>query len=175
MKKNKSKTKSKKRSGLIYTFKVVLIGGQVTEKFIKENPEISRTIRILGNQYLEDLHDAIFHAFDRFDGHMYEFQFGENFNSPENKSYVLPYEISSMFASDNIAGKVTTTRIDSLGLAVGDSFYYWFDFGDDWIHRIDVISIDKEIPQDKYPKIIERIGKSPPQYIGFDEEDEKNE
>jgi len=173
MKQNKSKTKPKKRSRLIYTLKVVLIGGQVTDKFIKENPEISRTIRILGNQYLEDLHDAIFHAFDRFDEHMYEFQFGENFNSPDNKSYVLPYyESSSMFASNNIAGKVDTTRIDSLSLKVGDSFYYWFDFGDDWIHWIDVISIDKEIPQEKYPKITERVGDSPPQYLDWDEEDE---
>lgn len=32
--------------------------------------------------------------------------------------------------------------------------------------------VDKEIPQDKYPKITERIGDSPPQYIDWNEEDE---
>jgi hypothetical protein len=60
----------------LYTLDVFVIGGPVTEKFLKRNPEISRTIQIRGDQTLEELHHAIFEAFDRFDEHMYQFQFG---------------------------------------------------------------------------------------------------
>ena len=48
---------------------------------------------------------------------------------------------------------------------------YWFDFGDDWWHQINVLAIDDKVPKGKYPKVVKRIGKSPPQYVDWDEED----
>ena len=59
------------------------LSGPITEKFAKENPEISRTIQIRGDQTLEDLHHALFDAFDRSDEHMYEFQFGKGPMDPK--------------------------------------------------------------------------------------------
>ena len=64
----------------------------------------------------------------------------------------------------------TETKIGSLDLEVGEPFGYWFDFGDDWRHQINVISIKGNIPKGNYPKIIDRVGESPPQYADFDEE-----
>jgi len=60
----------------VYTLEIFIIGGPVTRKFAKKNPVMSRTIEIQGEQTLEDLHYAIFEAFDREDNHMYEFQVG---------------------------------------------------------------------------------------------------
>jgi hypothetical protein len=40
----------------------------------------------------------------------------------------------------------------------------------DWWHQINVESIDDVVPKGKYPKIINRVGKSPPQYLHLDEE-----
>ena len=74
----------------LYTLEVFIIGGPITEKFAKRNPVISRTIKIRGDQTLEDLHYAIFDAFDRWEQHMYEFQFGKGPNDPKGKRYVLP-------------------------------------------------------------------------------------
>ncbi len=34
----------------LYTLEVIVIGGPITERFAKENPIISRTIQIRGNQ-----------------------------------------------------------------------------------------------------------------------------
>jgi hypothetical protein len=62
------------------------------------------------------------------------------------------------------AGDVTKTLIGSLDLAVEEPFGYWFDFGDDWWHQIDVQAITEPQPQVKYPRITNRIGASPPQY-----------
>jgi hypothetical protein len=124
----------------------------------------------MGSKTLKELHHIIFRAFDRYESeHMYEFQFGENFNAPENEFYVLPEALSQAIDKRRIAGIITKTRIGAFNLTVGQKFYYWFDFGDDWIHQIEVISIDDEVSQDMYPKITARIGESPPQYIGLDE------
>ena len=146
----------------LYTLDVFIIGGPVTEKFLKRNPEISRTIQIRGDQTLEDLQQAIFEAFDRFDDHMYEFQFGKGPNDPKGKRYVLPHAFDPHEA--NVAGDVAETAIAALGLKVDQSFGYWFDFGDDWWHQINVVSIDDQKPKGKYPKVVKRVGKSPPQY-----------
>lgn len=155
----------------LYTLEVFLLSGPVSEKFIKKNPEMSRTIQIRGDQTLEDLHHAIFDAFDRWDEHMYEFQFGAGPMDPKAPRYVLPGAFDTDMGEDNPpAGRVDQTRIDSLGLEVGRSFGYWFDFGDDWWHQINVEAIGDKVPEGKFPKVTKRVGKSPPQYL---EEDDK--
>src|SRR6516164_5960583 len=74
----------------LYTLEVFLLSGPIAEKFAKKNPEISRTIQIRGDQTLEDLHHVVFDAFDRWDEHMYEFQFGKGPMDPKGSRYVLP-------------------------------------------------------------------------------------
>jgi hypothetical protein len=165
-----SKPKSKPRR--LYSLEVILIGGPITEKFAKRNPVVSRTILVPGNQTLEDLHLAIFDAFDRLDEHMYEFQFGKKPNDPKGKRYILAeaYEEFGDESGPNVVGDLTKTTIDSLGLKVDQAFGYWFDFGDDWWHQINVLAIDDKTPRGKYPKVVKRVGKSPPQYIDWDDE-----
>ncbi len=46
-----------------------------------------------------------------------------------------------------------------------EAFAYWFDYGDDWWRQVDVQAIDEKAPRGKYPKVIKRSGKSPPQYM----------
>lgn len=125
----------------------------------------SRTVQIRGDQTLEDLHHAIFDAFDREEEHMYEFQFGTGPMDPDGPRYVLPgaYETDAGERT-SAAGRVDTTTIGSLNLAVGRSFGYWFDFGDDWWHQINVEAVDERVPKGKFPKVTKRVGKSPPQY-----------
>ncbi len=64
---------------------------------------------------------------------------------------------------------LTRPRSMSLGLKVGRSFGYWFDFGDDWWHQINVEAIDDKAPKGKFPKVTKRVGKSPPQYADNEE------
>jgi hypothetical protein len=155
----------------IYTLEVFLIGGPITEEFAKKNRVVLRTIEIRGDQTLEDLHNAIFKALNREDEHMYEFQFGgEGPQDPKARRYGLPARIPLEEAED--IGNVRETTIDSLMLKKDEAFGYWFDFGDDWWHQIHVASIDNKTPQGRYPRVTKRLGKSPPQYADFDEEDE---
>ena len=149
----------------LYALDVFLLSGQITEKFAKKNPVVSRTIQIRGDQTLEDLHDAIFDAFGRWEEHMYEFQFGKGPMDPKAPRYVMPINFKRDYGVGKLpAGRVDQTTIESLGLKVGDRFGYWFDFGDDWWHQINVEAVEEKVPSGTYPKVIKKVGKSPPQY-----------
>jgi hypothetical protein len=74
----------------LYTLEVFLISGPITEDFASKNPVVSRTIQILGDQTLQDLHEVIFDAFGRWEEHMYEFQCGTGPMDPQGPRYVLP-------------------------------------------------------------------------------------
>ncbi len=56
--------------------------------------------------------------------------------------------------------------LDSMGLKPRDVFFSWFDFGNDWWHKIRVLRIQEQPIEQrkKYPRITERVGKSPPHY-----------
>jgi len=152
----------------LYTLEVFIISGPITEKFAKKNPVMSRTIQIRGDQTLEDLHHAIFDAFGRSDEHMYEFQFGKKPMDPKAPRYVLPSAFD-MSEDNPPIGRVDEPTIESLRLKVGDRFCYWFDFGDDWWHQINVEAVEDKVPKGKFPKVTKREGKSPPQYPDEDE------
>ncbi len=149
-----------------YILEVFLIGGPITTEFIKKNRTVSRTLEIRGDQTLKDLHQAIFTAFDREEEHMYEFQFGgEGPNDPKARRFGFPVEQSELKRD------ASKTKLDALKLKTDEAFGYWFDFGSDWWHQINVISVEKKTPKGKHPRVTERIGESPPQYAeGLDEE-----
>jgi hypothetical protein len=159
----------------LFTLDVSLIDGPVHESFVERNPVVSRVIQIRGDQTLADLHEAIYDAFGRWDEHLYEFQFGKKMMDPKARRYVVPmeYEMDMDLVEDgSIAGLVDQTRIDSLGLKVRQSFYYWFDFGDDWWHKIKVKAIVATVPEGEFPKVVGTIGENPPQYLWDDDEDD---
>ena len=94
---------------------------------------------------------------------------GKGPHDPKGKRYVLPEMLDQERTDRTIAGDVTQTTIDSLDLKVDQPFGYWFVYGYDWWHQVDVQAIDEKVPRGKYPKVIKRVGKNPPQYM--DEED----
>jgi hypothetical protein len=140
----------------LFVLSVFLSSGPISEHF--PSKVINRVIEIRGDQTLHELHYAIFDAYDRWEQHAYEFQFGKRPFDPKGPNYGIgdgPRE----------HGDARTTKVDALGLKVGRVFGYWFDFGDDWFHQIEVVRIDRPIPTVTYPRVIKRVGESPPQYL----------
>jgi hypothetical protein len=144
--------------GRLYVLHVALASGPISAKYAHK--EISREIEIRGDQTLADLHDAIFRAFDRWDEHLYEFQFGKRPFDSQGPRYGGFAEANE----DLHLGDARQTKLDDLKLRTGRIFGYWFDFGDDWYHHIQVMRIAEAIPTVTYPRITKRVGKSPPQY-----------
>jgi hypothetical protein len=157
----------------LFTLEVCIIGGPMTEKLMKKNKVICRTFQILGDQTLEDLHYAIFDAFDREDQPIFEFQVGgKGPMDPKAKKYVLSGAFENPIPGNTqAAGDVARASVGSLGLKKGDAFGYWFDFGDDWWHQINVMDVEEKAGSGEYPKVTKRAGESPPQYVDWDEEE----
>jgi hypothetical protein len=125
---------------------------------------------------LEDLHHAIFKAFDRYDEHLYEFQVGgERPMDPKARRYVLAMALEDDWSEPRPVGDVSQTSIGSLMLKKDSVFGYWFDFGDDWWHQVGVVAIHENVPPGRYPKMTARTGASPPQYPEEDEDTEDGE
>lgn len=157
----------------LFTLEVVLTSGLVREEFAARNPVVSRTIQMRGDQTLALLHRVIFEAFDRFDEHLYEFRFEEG--SGKVRRFLPPMAMSAAFGKDEGEENANHATIGSLGIEINSAFAYWFDFGDDWWHQVNVVALDEVAPAGKYPRITQRIGESPPQYPDLGEEDEESE
>ncbi len=142
----------------LYVLTVYLMGGPVSEKFA--NKEIRRVIEVRGDQTLQQLHQAIFQAYDRWDEHLYEFQFGRRPFDPDGPNHGISAGKKRKGHDD-----ARTTTLDDLELKPERVFGYWFDFGDDWFHQVQVERIDQAIPTVTYPRVTHRVGKSPPQYL----------
>ena len=130
-----------------------------------DGQEIRRDIEIRGDQTLDDLHWAIFAAFDRDDEHLYEFVLGK---TPRDHTAVRYGMMVDTGGDDEEASE---TFMSDLGLNLKRAFWYMFDFGDSWWHRIEVLKIATPEPKKRYPRITERQGKSPPQYPDGDDEE----
>ncbi|MGD1932577.1 MAG: plasmid pRiA4b ORF-3 family protein [Leptolyngbyaceae cyanobacterium] len=148
----------------LYVLSVMLIEGPVTEAFAEAHPQVIRTIEIKGSQTLAALHQILFQAFDREDEHLYEFQVGgRGPQDPNARRYGLDTAMDT-----DLTGEVAKTNLNDLNLVEAEIFGYWFDFGDDWWHMIEVKAIRAKAGKGKYPKITDRVGPSPPQYADFD-------
>ncbi len=73
----------------LYVVSVYLQSGPISEKFAQQGRS-SRVIEIRGDQTLEQLHQAIFKAYDRWEDHLYEFQFGKRPFDPAGPNYGVP-------------------------------------------------------------------------------------
>ena len=155
----------------IYILKVALEGDR----------SIWRRIAIRGDQTLDDLHAAIYQAFDRDDEHLYAFYIGTKIGKQTRRQflrnamrYMPPYALDSYMEREGEAKNVEKSTIASLHLVARQGFYYLFDFGDEWWHFITVENIDAEMdPKLRYPTVIDRRGESPAQYEYEEEEGEE--
>ncbi|UOO80839.1 plasmid pRiA4b ORF-3 family protein [Uruburuella testudinis] len=152
----------------MYRFKVSLIGerGQPINK-------LHRIIEVDGNAPFAMLHEEIFEAFDRFDPHMFKFLLTRQDIKNEQELYGRHEEVSLL---DPVPGHGNTTvhnaaqfTIADAGLQEKDIIHYWFDFGDDWMHRLrleKIFQINDDDPDSDgwYCRTAKRVGKSPPQY-----------
>jgi len=155
------KFNNKKAKMKAHTFKVSLYYSK----------RIYRQIACLGNQSLDDLHEAIFSAFDRDDEHLYSFYFPtkptKNIRLIRTSAqYSHPMALSGeSYYEQHDASDVT---IESLDLFEKQKFYYLFDYGDQWWHEITYEGIN-DCTAKKYPAILLKKGKSPEQYPEDDE------
>lgn len=141
----------------LYIVSIFLRSGPISEKFA--NKEISRVIEIRGDQTLEQLHQAIFQAYDRREENPYEFQFGKRPFDPNGLNYGPP----DPSGPRGRHGDARTKSLNDLDLEPERVFGYWFGDDERWYHQIQVERVEQAIPTVHYPRVVKRVGKSPPQ------------
>ncbi|PID39369.1 MAG: hypothetical protein CSB49_01545 [Proteobacteria bacterium] len=144
-----------------YELSVELIGGPLD---LEE--AVIRRVRIGGDRTLHDLHLLILHAFDREEEEPYEFMFGAPYE-PDARRFAGGLVVTG--DEHDESWETQNLPLDSLEFGEGQVFGYLFDFGEEWVHRVTVVSISEERSYAIPPRVVERVGSSPPQYPDIDE------
>jgi hypothetical protein len=150
-----------------YRLKVSIIG----------SPRLYRLFDVSSNATLEELHEAIFNAFDRYDPHLYSFFMTRKdtkniraiYDAPE---ITHPQNVEDFMGFGPAKPSAAQTRVGDLDLAEKEVFHYLFDFGDDWWHRIRVESVTEVPGKGQYVNLVKAVGKAPDQYPDYDEDDD---
>jgi hypothetical protein len=147
-----------------YTLRVYLVSGPYGEESVGN--EIYRTLKVRGDQTLEELHYAISHSYEREQHRYYEFCLGMDPNDPAGVRYTCGEVVSKYGLSDQMkpGGKVglaPLVTVEALALTDGQFFGYWFDLIEEWIHLIHVISIEPADASEDYPSMVEKQGTLP--------------
>ena len=122
--------------------------------------EWSADIEIDSASTLEELHFAIQEAVDFDNDHMYAFFIARTERSRDR----------DVFDDEN--ERLYTTELDEVfPLPKGKSFFYLFDFGDDWLFKVTKTRKSAHEPQDGvvYPRVVEEVGTKPEQYPMYEE------
>lgn len=162
----------------VYRFKVSLFGDRA-----QPIGKLHRIIDIEENAPFDLLHELIFEAFDRYDPHTYKFLLTRSQVKNTGELFDCKEEVCDLrFAygyEEVIAHDIFTYTIAEAGLKEKDIIYYWFDFGDDWLHRLRVekiFTVDDEPEEGSYiAEVMKKVGKSPEQYAEDSVWTEENE
>lgn len=119
-----------------------------------------REIEIRSDKTLPHLHDAIQAAFLWYDSHLWDFEIGDR--KYQMKS--VDFWIEPMFGPPVM--EVTSKKLDFFLNAKVPPVIYTYDFGDDWEHRVELVSMRPIEPNDRLPRFVGGQWATPPEDIG---------
>jgi len=159
----KAKPTAKSSAGQTHVFRVAL----------QPEPAILREIEVISSRTLVDLAKAIVGAFDfEFD---HAFGFYSNLTGPYVRRSGTSYELFADMGEETKSRSVKRTRVAEAFLGIGQRMLFLFDYGDDWRFVVEVIGIGNKERDVRYPRVLKKVGASPPQYGGWDDEDDEVE
>lgn len=124
------------------------------------DPAPWREIEIRSDRTLPHLHDAIQAAFLWNGMHLWEFAIGNRRYQKKNDDFWT----EPMFGLPVM--EATTKRLDFFLNASVLPMIYTYDFGDDWAHRVELVSRRPVVPNEPLPRFVGGQGATPPEDIG---------
>ncbi|WP_458690950.1 plasmid pRiA4b ORF-3 family protein [Nocardia tengchongensis] len=104
-------------------------------------PTMWRTIEVASDLFLDQIHDTLQIAFGWEDCHLHQFGSGTEYYDRRTEYYLCPFQ-----AEEGEAGiPEEQVRLDEVLADVGDRLFYLYDFGDDWMH---VLQLEAVTPRD---------------------------
>ena len=118
-----------------------------------------RKIAVSGESSFDTLAEMILQAFDFANDHLYQFVYSDRYGLEKNINH--SYMEDAPYTDD--------VRLGEVACFPGMEMTFFFDFGDCWEFRVQVEEIDADTIDGSEPVILERRGKAPEQYPGYDE------
>lgn len=116
------------------------------------DPPIWREVVFPRNATLHELHRAIQILFDWYDYHLYSFELdGRRFEAPHVEAD----------GEDS-----TKAKLSKLITGPGQVFEYTYDFGDNWVHRIEVEDVSVAAAPGWIPHLVDGARRGPPEDCG---------
>jgi hypothetical protein len=133
-------------------------------------PGLYRDIEIPSDRTLYDLAAAIVRA--------YGFDFDHAFGFfPKLTGHIFGskprYELfADMGEADDGSLSVKQTTVAQAFPRVGRKMTFLFDYGDEWLFRVEFTARGQKEPKRRYPKVLASVGKAPEQYPDPDDFEE---
>jgi|GEM_PF-1044839 hypothetical protein len=119
-----------------------------------------REIEIRSEKTLPHLHDAIQAAFLWNDMHLWDFEIGDQKYQMKSEDFW----IEPMFGPPGM--EVTTKKLDFFLNSKVPPVIYTYDFGDNWVHRVELVSKRPVQPNEPLPRFVGGQWATPPEDIG---------
>ena len=143
----KKSTRRPRLGSKVYRLKVSLRGAK---------PPIWRRLLVKDNTGLHRLHLIIQDAMGWQNSHLYHFDTGEiRYTEYFDDDFI-----------DDAEKPASSTRLGDLGLQDGDVLWYVYDFGDDWLHEVEVEQISPFERGAGYPRCLAGRRACPPEDCG---------
>lgn len=125
-------------------------------ELVSSQPRVWRELQVPSNMSLGKLHDVIQAALGWTNSHLHAFE-----NRKRQRFGPSGDELDEleMLNEDDFT-------VADLGSRKGSAFGYIYDFGDDWVHRIDVVRVQPSEVGAKYPACTDGAGACPPEDSG---------
>lgn len=124
------------------------------------DPAPWREIEIRSDKTLPHLHNAIQAAFLWYDLHLWDFEIGDRKYQMKSEEFW----IEPVFGPPVM--EVRTKKLDFFLNTKVPPVIYTYDFGDDWQHRIELVSMRPIEPNERLPRFIGGQWATPPEDIG---------
>jgi Plasmid pRiA4b ORF-3-like protein len=146
-----------------YTVRVRILGGLYAPSHARQ---IWRELELAADQTLEDLGEAIPHAFDFEDAHLWSF-----FLSGKPWDDASEYALSP--SPDPAGGRRArpANRLRIRDVPARTEFLFLFDYGDEWQFGVQLVRTGKAPDPDvRYPRVVASHGQAPPQYPAVEDD-----
>jgi hypothetical protein len=144
-------------------------GTHILRVTLADDPSVHRDIEIDSGHSLYRLAEAIVRAFDFDFDHAFGFYSGKTARTL--MSAHPRYELFADMDGGSDAGSVRETPVAEAFPKPGHRLTFLFDYGDEWLFRVEMTGTGRKAARTRYPKVLARVGPSPPQYPELDEED----
>lgn len=119
-------------------------------------PSIWRRIQVPGSITLMQLADALLVTMGWLGYHLYEYRIGGDAYGDPDPDFDYAREIKDL----------RRIRLERVVRHIGERFEFLYDFGDGWVHDVEVEAIAQPEPRVRYPRLIAGERACPPEDVG---------